>query len=191
MVVDPTAYPAIAAAAVRGGCDAVHVRLPGVATDEVLATVRAAQDAIGDAAAVVVNDRLDIAMLTGAAAVQLGERSFSVNDVRCLLPETMLVGRSVHDVAGAQSAAEAGADYLLAGHVFDTDSKSGTPGRGLAWLAEVVAAVQIPVIALGGITAERVPEVIATGAHGVALGRELLLADDPAAAASAVVRGLT
>ncbi len=86
------------------------------------------------------------------------------------------------------AASEAGADYLLAGHIFDTPSKQGTPGRGLDWLAELAAAVQVPVIALGGITKDRIPAVLAAGAYGVALGRELLCAADPEHVAAAAAR---
>jgi thiamine-phosphate pyrophosphorylase len=189
LVVDPAEYPRIAAAAARGGCDAVHIRMPGRTTAEVLSMVRAVQEAVGSAT-VIVNDRVDVAAVTGAGGVQLGESSFSISEARSLLPVETLVGRSIHDVAGAREAAVAGASYLVAGHVFDTDSKSGVPGRGLDWLAEVVAAVPLPVIALGGITIDRIPEVAATGAYGIALGRELLLASDPAATAAAAIRAL-
>ena len=180
--VDPSGYPRIAEEAVRGGCDAVHVRIPGGATDDILGLARAIRRS-ADGAAVIVNDRVDVALVAEADGVQLGERGFSVDDARHLLPAAMWIGRSVHDVAGARAAAGAGANYLMAGHIFDTPSKAGRPGRGLDWLAELVAAVNIPVIALGGITADRIPGVLATGAHGVALGRELLLADDPATSA--------
>ncbi|MEX1157619.1 MAG: thiamine phosphate synthase [Thermomicrobiales bacterium] len=178
LVVDAAEYPRIAAGAVQGGCDAVHVRVPGGATESVLELARAIRSVIGDAA-LIINDRLDIALVAGADGVQLGERGFSVEDARRVLPAGRLIGRSVHDLEGARAAATAGADYLLAGHVFETPSKRGTPGRGLDWLAELVAAVPAPVIALGGITTERIPAVLETGAHGVALGRELLLWDDP------------
>jgi thiazole tautomerase (transcriptional regulator TenI) len=124
-----------------------------------------------------------------AAGVQLGERSFQVADARLVLDEHVIVGRSIHDLEGALGAAEAGADYLLAGHIFDTPSKAGTPGRGLDWLAEVTASVATPVIALGGITRERIPQVLEAGAHGVAVGRELLQAGNTSAAA-AQARGL-
>ncbi|HEX5166033.1 MAG TPA: thiamine phosphate synthase [Thermomicrobiales bacterium] len=185
LITDPADYPAIAVAAVKGGCDAVHVRIPGGATDDLLALARTLRDLIGDVA-LIVNDRLDIALLAGAAGVQLGERSFSVADARQLLPAGALIGRSVHDLDGARAALADGADYLLAGHVFDTPSKQGVPGRGLDWLAELASVVPIPVIALGGITIERVPGVLEAGAHGVALGRELLRSTDPAASARRV-----
>ncbi len=182
LAVSPDAFPAIAAAAVRGGCGAVHIRMPGCATADVLSSVRAIRRDIGNAL-VIVNDRLDIALIAGADGVQLGERGFSVEDARSILREGMLVGRSVHDVTGGQAASVAGADFVVAGHVFDTPSKQGIPGRGLEWLASLVAAVPVPVIALGGITIERIPDVLATGAHGVSVGRELLLSDDPESSA--------
>jgi thiazole tautomerase (transcriptional regulator TenI) len=188
LVVDPADYPRIAAAAARGGCVAIHVRFPRGVTAETLAMVRAVQSAVQTT--VIVNDRLDVALVTGAGGVQLGEQSFTVAEARRLLPDDVLIGRSVHDLDGARDAAAAGASYLLAGHIFDTDSKAGAPGRGLEWLAALVAAVEIPVIALGGITVERIPEVMAAGAYGVALGRELLLADDPELAARAASEAL-
>jgi thiamine-phosphate diphosphorylase len=187
LITDPADYPAIAEAAVRGGCDAVHVRIPGGSADDLLALARTIRSVIGDAA-LIVNDRLDVALLAGADGVQLGERGFSVEDARQLLPPTMLIGRSVHDIDGARVATAAGADYLLAGHIFDTPSKQEIPGRGLDWLADLVAALPVPVIALGGITVERVPLVVETGAYGVALGRELLRSPDPTASARQIAR---
>jgi thiamine-phosphate pyrophosphorylase len=141
-------------------------------------------------ASVIVNDRLDIALVTEADGVQLGERGFSVEDAQRILPGQMLIGRSVHDVDGARVAADSGADYVLAGHVFDTPSKQDAPGRGLDWLAEIVESVSIPVIALGGITVERIPDVVAAGAYGVAMGRELLLAEDPESTSRAAAKNL-
>jgi thiamine-phosphate diphosphorylase len=184
LVVEPNDYPRIAAAAIQGGCDAVHLRVPAGTTEDVLALARTLR-ALSRDTVLIVNDRLDVAIVAGADGVQLGERGFTVEDARRVLPPAALIGRSVHDIEGARAAADAGADYLLAGHIFDTPSKQGTPGRGLGWLAELAQAVQVPVIALGGITSERIPAVLAAGAHGVALGRELLSADDPMRAAAA------
>jgi thiamine-phosphate pyrophosphorylase len=180
-----TAYPEVARHAVLGGVDAVHVRLPGAPSAEVLELARGI-GALDGQALLVINDRLDVALLTGAGGVQLGERGFSVQDARRLLGPDVLIGRSVHDVAGALAADAGGANFLLAGHVFATASHPGVLGRGLDWLAEVCRAVNIPVIAIGGISAARVPAVLQTGAHGVALGREVLTAPDPAAAAHTI-----
>lgn len=182
-------YPRIAGAAARGGCDGIHLRLPGGAAADLLSLARTIRDTIPNAS-LIVNDRVDVALVAGADGVQLAERAFSVEDARRILPDDVMIGRSVHDVAGARVAADAGADYALAGHVFDTPSKDGTPGRGLDWLAAVAASVSIPVIALGGISVERIPAVIDAGAYGVALGRELLLAHDPETTARAAASRL-
>ena len=181
-VVPQADYPALAARAVAGGFDAVHVRLPGGAARELLALARAVR-AVSPGAQLLVNDRLDLALLADADGAQLGEASVSVADARQLLGPGALLGRSVHDVDGARQAAADGADFLLAGHVFETPSKPGQPGRGLAWLAEIVRATSTPVIALGGLNVARIQETLAAGAWGVALGRELLTANNPEATA--------
>jgi thiamine-phosphate diphosphorylase len=178
-VVPNADYPAVAAQAMAGGVDAVHVRLPGGSARELLTLARAVRERC-PGARLLVNDRLDIALLTDADGAQLGEASVGVAEARQLLGPQALLGRSVHDLAGARQAAADGADFLLAGHVFETPSKAGQAGRGLAWLADIVAAVPTPVIALGGLNIERIPAVRAAGVWGVALGRELLIASDPA-----------
>lgn len=168
----------IAMAAARGGCDAVHLRLPGARTAELLPLARELRARLPDAV-LFINDRPDIARIVGFGGVQLPEEGFTPTETRQIAGNDVLVGRSIHDAIGARCAKADGADFVLAGHIFDTDSKAGTPGRGLDWLAEIVVATRLPVIAIGGMNVERIPAVLATGAHGIALGRELLLADDP------------
>lgn len=184
-VVPDDAYVEVAIAAARGGADAIHVRLPGRPAADILTIARGLLDRLPANVAVIVNDRLDVALASGAAGVQLGERGLPVADARAIAGDRLLIGQSIHDVAGARQAAAGHADYLLAGHIYATDSHAGEPGRGIAWLAEVAAAVPTPVIAIGGITVGRVPDALDAGAWGVALGREILLAGDPAAAARA------
>jgi len=177
-------YVEVAVQAVSAGCDAVHVRLPGASGGDVVQLARLLRDAVD--APLIVNDRADVAKLTSAEALQLGERSLSVQDARSVLGTAMLIGRSVHDLTGAIAAERAGADYLMAGNVFETASKRGQPGRGLGWFAELCAIVQIPVIAIGGVQAHHVAELTQAGAHGVAVGREILLAESPRAATAAL-----
>lgn len=184
-VVAGDAYVEVAIAAARGGMDAVHVRLPGRPAADVLASARALRDQLQPEVAVIVNDRLDVALAAQADGVQLGESGLPVADARAVATDRLLIGRSVHNLDGARRAAAAGADYLLAGHVYATASHAGEQGRGLDWLREI-ATLAVPVIAIGGITTERIGEVMAAGAWGVALGREILLAGDPGAAARAV-----
>jgi thiamine-phosphate diphosphorylase len=137
-------------------------------------------------AQLIVNDRVDVAMLSSATAIQLGEHSLSVADARRLVGSRFLIGRSVHDLVGAGDADRAGADFLIAGNVFETESKLGKPGQGLDWLAALCACVQIPVIAIGGVRLQSIAELVAAGVYGIAVGREILLAESPRAAATAL-----
>ncbi|MDI3317062.1 MAG: thiamine phosphate synthase [Bacillota bacterium] len=134
------------------------------------------------AAALLVNDRADVAMALSAAGVHLARKSLPVGPVRRFLPQAMLVGASVHSRQEALEAAEAGADYVTFGPVFPTRSHPGQAGQGLEALAEVVEAVRLPVLAIGGITPENVGRVLATGAAGVAAIGAVLEAPSPGAA---------
>ncbi len=145
-----------------------------------LAAVRAAR--------LIVNDRLDIALAIGAVGVQLGARDIAVADARRLHP-AWLIGRSVHSAAEAAAAQDSGADYLVLGPVFATASHPGAPPLGLA-VVRAVARLTIPIIAIGGITPERVGAVRAAGAWGVAAIRALWDAPDPAMTAAAMREGL-
>jgi thiamine-phosphate diphosphorylase len=133
-----------------------------------------------------VNDRLDVALATRAAGVQLGRGSLRPEDARRCDPEWW-IGVSVHDLNEAESARDAGADYLLAGPVFATASHPDRKPIGLMRLEEIIA-LGVKVIAIGGITVERAREVTATGAWGVAAIRALWDAPDPKAAARSLVR---
>ncbi len=90
------------------------------------------------------------------------------------------IGVSCHSVAEALEAQSLGAAYLTAGHIFLTTCKPGLPGRGLDFLRQVTQAVTLPVYAIGGITADRVPELQSAGAAGACLRSSLMLAPDPA-----------
>ena len=121
----------------------------------------------GSGTRVVVNDRLDVALACGADGVHLRHDSIRADTVRTIAPAGFLVGRSVHGLAEAEGAGPV--DYLIAGTVFPTPAKpAATPLLGLDGLADVVQAVAVPVLAIGGITRERLDEVAATGAAGAA-----------------------
>ena len=116
---------------------------------------------------VVVNGRPDIAAAAGARAAQLTSRSIAVGDARIAAP-AIAVGASVHGLAEALVAARDGADWVVAGHVFDTPSHHDAPRRGLALLGEIAAQCSVPVIAIGGVLAEHMATLRAHGAHGAA-----------------------
>lgn len=186
---DLNAFSSLASRAVAGGVDAVHLREKVIAANELLDKARELRSALGDAE-MFINDRIDIALLSNADGVQLGESGISVADARSLLGERLLIGRSVHDVEGALRAAEDGADFVIAGHVYETASKAGQSGRGPQFIESIAAFCPLPIIAIGGITPKRVVEVVAAGAHGVAVISGILMADDPAIAAARYAEAL-
>jgi len=136
-----------------------------------------------------INDRLDIALATGASGVQLGYGSLAVADAR-RLDAAWWIGRSVHDLAEAVAAQAEGADYLLVGPVFATATHPERAPLGLDAL-RVVVRLGLPVVAIGGVTADRVREVRHAGAWGVAAIRALWEAAEPEAAAQRMVTELT
>lgn len=178
-------FPQVALRAVEAGFDAVHLRekdLPGQALVE---AARQLRRVIGDDTCILINERLDVALISGADGVQMGEQGLSPLDIRAVCGDTILIGRSVHDESGAERAAIERADFIIAGNVYATRSKPGRQGRGLEFITRVAEASGLPVIAIGGITPARVPEVIKAGASGVAVISGILAAPDPGAAAQA------
>jgi len=117
---------------------------------------------------VVVNDRLDVALACGADGVHLRGDSMPPEAARSIAPARFLIGRSVHDEQDAKTAA-AGVDYLVAGTVFPTPSKAGlTEWLGVEGLARICHSVSVPVLAIGGVTVDRLPGIAAAGAAGIA-----------------------
>ena len=129
-----------------------------------------------------VNDRIDVALAVEADGVHLGQHSFSVEDARRLLGAGKLIGVSTHSQPEIDAAQEA--DFIVFGPVYYTPSKAayGEP-QGLDRLRAAVAHSALPVFAIGGIKTARVPEVLETGAHGIAMISALSVATDPAQAA--------
>ena len=174
-----------ALAAGSAGALALHARghlLSGRAHCE-LATVLCSSGA-----AVFVNDRLDIALAVGAAGVQLRPASLPPAVARRLNP-AWWIGRSVHSLDEARTALAEEADYLLVGPVYETATHPEAAPLGTEQLG-AIARLGLPVIAIGGIVAERVPAVRRAGAYGVAAIRALWDATDPGAAAGEFVTAL-
>jgi thiamine-phosphate pyrophosphorylase len=175
-----------AAIAAAGPAVALHARDRGAggaalaaATARMLALARPPE------AAVLVNGRPDIAAALGAQGVQLAASDLAPADARRLVPGGW-IGRSVHDLAEAAVAVEEGADFLLVGSIYPTETHPGRPAAGLCLVREA-AALGRPVIAIGGLDPERAVEARAAGAYGVAAIRALWHARDPAAAALAML----
>jgi len=176
---------AVVRAALDAGLPAVQLRdkdLPGRPLLALAEQLRAATARTG--ALLLVNDRIDVALAAGADGVHLGGGSVPVEAARVLLGAAALIGVSTH----APGEAPAGADFAFFGPVWETPSKSGAQGEAL--LARAVAAAAVPVLAIGGVTAERVAAVRAAGAAGVAVIRAILAAPDPGAATRALLAAL-
>ena len=178
-------------AALRGGVDWVQLRdktgpARGVfeTAGELLPHVRRA------GAGLLVNDRVDVALAAGTDGVHLAGKSLPAGEARVLLGEDLVLGLSVHGLGEAREAVAAGVDYVTFGHVYPTASKPGLPPRGVVKLAEIVESVDVPVLAIGGIDAQNVREVVATGCAGVAVVSAIGAAEDAASGARRLRRAL-
>lgn len=142
-------------------------------------------------AALVVNDRVDVALALGADGVHLGGGSLPVRAARRLVGDRALVGASVHSLEEAVRAEEEGADYLLLGTIFETRSHPGVKPAGTALIARVVAAVRVPVIAIGGINPRNAAAVMEAGAAGAAVISAIQSAEDVEGATRALLTAMS
>ncbi|SBT47755.1 thiamine phosphate synthase [Micromonospora auratinigra] len=138
-----------------------------------------------------VNDRLHVALAVAAAGGHVGADDLPVPAARRVLGPTAVLGATAREPGTAVAAVAAGASYLGVGPCHATDTKSGLPDPiGPAGVRAVAAAVPVPVIAIGGVTAASVPALRAAGAYGVAVVGALSGAADPAATTAALLRAL-
>jgi len=164
------------------GLPAVQVREKDLgAADLAVLCRRLLEPARAVGAMLVVNDRVDVALAVGAGAVQRTHASLPVDDIRAIAGRRLRIGASVHSLQDAVDAELEGADWVTYGPVYETPSKRPYgPPQGLARLADVARGLRIPVIAIGGITPERVKDMREAGARGVAVISSILAADSPA-----------
>jgi thiazole tautomerase (transcriptional regulator TenI) len=169
-----------------GSRGAGHIRAHRLPARHLLAVTEALAPRQGETGAwLVVNDRVDMALIAGALGAQLTSRSLATLDaqhVRDVSRRPVSLGVSVHSVEEARAASDAGVDWLVAGHVFATPSHGDAPGRGLEVLADICRATAAPVIAIGGVRPEHVAAIHAAGAYGVAALRGIWDDSDAAAA---------
>jgi thiamine-phosphate pyrophosphorylase len=182
--------PAVVAAALRGGVTAVQLRAKQATTLELLELARGLRGLCTEAGVpLVVNDRIDVALAAdadGAHVGHIGEEDLSPHDARRLLGPSAIVGVSVGSAQEARLATAQGASYVSAGPMFATATKSNAgPAAGETLLRAVRAATRLPLVVIGGVTAERAPALYAAGADGVCVGAAILRAADAEAAARA------
>lgn len=175
------ALPGVVRAALRAGVDWIQIREKHLAARQVAELTRTAVQearAAGKQSKILVNDRLDVALAAGADGVHLGGGSLPAAEVqawlerergRLKLAADFLMGRSCHSREEAQQAERDGASYVIFGPVYATPSKAqyGAP-QGVERLREVCSAVRIPVLAIGGITADNARACLQAGAAGIA-----------------------
>jgi len=178
------------ALAASAGIQWIQIREKDLPTRELLVLIQeavavAARESAPDSPArIIVNDRLDVALAARAAGVHMAELSApvaAVNEWRrnCVSTNPFMVGASCHSVEGAKAAERDGADYVFFGPVFATPSKAMFgPPQGLRQLEDAAHSVKVPVLAIGGITAENAHECMAAGAAGIAAIRMFQEAND-------------
>ncbi|MCL9813958.1 thiamine phosphate synthase [Natranaeroarchaeum aerophilus] len=181
-------------AAIAGGIDIVQVREKHRSAADQLAITRELREPTADAGvALVVNDRVDVAVAAEADGVHLGDDDLPVAPARDQLGEDAIIGRSVSTVAAAATAEENGADYLGVGAVYATSSKdvdADEQAIGLDTLTEIAEAVDIPIVGIGGVTPGRAADVVEAGADGVAVISAITAADDPEDATRALAEAV-
>jgi thiamine-phosphate pyrophosphorylase len=173
----------VASLAVDGGANVVQLREKDLSGGDLYQLAVTLHSILRGRALVLVNERADVALAAGADGVHLPEHSLPGRAIREMVGDGCIVGRSVHSVEAAERAQREGADFVEVGAVYETASKPGAAAS--AELVRAVAdAVRVPVIAVGGVTAQNVAEVVEAGADGVAVIGAVMDADDPKEAAS-------
>lgn len=176
-------------AALRGGAPAIQLRMKGAAAREMADAARAVLAETRAAGALLfVNDRVDVALAAGADGAHVGQDDLPGRAARAIAPPGFLLGVSAETAALARQAERDGADYVGVGPVYATGSKADAGDAvGVERIAEVAAAVRIPVLGIGGITVANAPPVLRAGAAGVAVISAVMRADDPQAAVRALL----
>ena len=182
--------------AVSGGAALIQLREKDLPASELYALALRLKDAINNRALLFINDRLDIALAAHADGVQLGETALPLPAAKALVAATtspgkrLLLARSVHSLQGALHAQTQGADILTLGSVFPTTSHPGAPAGGLSLIKTAAQAVQIPILAIGGVTPDNIAGVITAGASGAAVITAIANAPDPQSASAALTNAM-
>jgi len=163
---------------IQAEIDYLHIREKNKTAKDILEIIGALENIGLPLEKVIVNDRVDIAVIKQCAGIQLAYHSPSISLVKESFPE-LKAGKSVHSLPEAEQAQQEGADYVLYGHIYSSKSKANQQPRGLTELQEMTNALSVPVYAIGGITPERTKEVTAAGAAGIAVMSGIWQAEEP------------
>ncbi len=178
--------------AIAGGADTIQFRQKTGATREMIEIARQLKKICTDAGvAFIVNDRVDVAIASGADGVHLGQDDFPIPLARKLLGQGRIIGGSAAALEEAQKCLAQGADYIGFGPVYPTTSKADAgPVSGISLLKQVVESIPLPIIAIGGVTAKNTPEVMQAGAHGIAVISAVCCQENPEQATLALNQAL-
>ncbi|MEK3710690.1 thiazole tautomerase TenI [Bacillus sp. FSL K6-1005] len=175
--------------AIQDEVDYIHIRERSKSAADILKLLELISEGGVDKQKLVMNGRVDIALFSNIHRVQLPSCSFSPKQVRARFPH-LHIGRSVHSLEEALQAEKDDADYVLFGHVFETDCKQGLKGRGVSLLSEIKQRISIPVISIGGMTPAKLREMKQAGSDGIAVMSGIFSSDDPLEAARRYSRKL-
>ncbi len=180
-------WMATAEAALAGGADCLQLREKDLSDGQLLERARALADLCHrHDALLIVNDRPDIAVLAGADGVHVGQDDLPVEAVRRIVGPDLVIGKSTHTLEQALAAAREDPDYIAVGPMFPSVTKPQDHIAGLETLRQVAGQVTIPLVAIGGITPENCPDVLAAGAQAVAICHAVIAQPDPRVAAAAI-----
>ena len=182
----------LAELAIRGGADTIQFRQKTGSTKEKIANSRRIKHLCAETGVLfIVNDRLDVAMASRADGVHLGQDDFPIPLARKILEKNIIIGGSAATLEEARKCYEEGAEYVGFGPVFPTSSKDDAgPVSGIEILRQVVEAVPVPIIAIGGITPQNTHAVLQAGAKGIAVISAVCKAPDPKEATRKLLEAL-
>lgn len=170
----------IAYLASKGGADMIQFREKNFSTSELIRignSIRKICNKFGSL--YIVNDRVDIALITDADGVHLGKEDIPVKEARHLLGENKIIGGTAHTLREAYIAQNEGADYIGYGHIFETKTKKkNTKPKGIKNLKLVLSKIKTPIFAIGGIDLNNVSSVIQSGVFGVAVVGAIVKSDN-------------
>ncbi len=171
----------------QAGVKLIQYRDKTGSAKQALAACRAlVEELAGDGVRLIVNDRVDLALMSGASGVHVGQEDLPVEAVRRICGASFWVGLSTHNLAQLAAADRQPVDYLAFGPIFPTTTKqTADPPVGVEGLARARAQTRRPLVAIGGITLETAPSLWQAGADAVAVAADILRAPDPAARARA------
>ena len=174
---------------VDGGVDVLQLRDKQLDDRTLVARGRLLRELTrGTATTFIMNDRPDLALLTDADGVHVGQEELTVHDARRIVGPDRLVGVSTHSLEQARQAVLDGADYLGVGPTFPSTTKSFAEFPGIEFVQAVAAEIRLPAFAIGGITLENVGDVARTGLRRVAVSGAIASAQDPVAAIQSLRR---